>query len=132
MSTMIDAMILVLLAGTLAYAFLLDRRVRALMSVLRDLEPLVGQFSSAVDKSEVSVSRLRAVSQDMGRDEGRAAPAATDEGPAAVEAASGASTDAAPAPIASFTSTRRAGVARVSGKADLVRSFFEASRDRQA
>ena len=38
--TLIDFIIVVLLIGTLVYAYLLDRRVRTLMLALREMEPL--------------------------------------------------------------------------------------------
>ncbi|OWU76755.1 hypothetical protein ATO5_11025 [Loktanella sp. 22II-4b] len=65
MTMLIDTMILALLAGTLAYAFLVDRRVRRLMSVLHELQPMVGEFSAAVDKSQSSVAALRDATRDL-------------------------------------------------------------------
>ena len=50
-SALIDIIIIVLLIGTLVYAFVLDRRVRKLMASLKDMEPMVGAFSNAVDQS---------------------------------------------------------------------------------
>lgn len=113
MSLLIDGLILLLLAGTLAYAFLVDRRVRNLMAVLQELQPMVGAFSDAVDKSESSVNALRAAAQDMAQEAARV--------PAAAEA---------PARPAAKAARRVSppGVTRVSGKTDLVRSFFESTR----
>ena len=65
MSYLIDLLILGLLAGTLGYAFIVDRRVRRLMSVLREMGPMVGKFSEAVDKTEDSVSLLKQVSEKV-------------------------------------------------------------------
>ena len=60
MALLIDMIILLLLMGTLGYAYLVDRRVRALVGALKALEPVVDQFSVAVDRSENSVRSLRA------------------------------------------------------------------------
>ena len=60
MPALIDILIIVLLVGTLVYAFILDRRVRALMATLKEMEPMVGAFSNAVDQSAKSVEDLRA------------------------------------------------------------------------
>lgn len=118
MSYMIDVLILVLLAGTLGYAFLVERRVRALMRILRDMEPMVGEFSAAVDKSENSVTMLRAVTEKV-----------------RTPFSGGSKTDEESADVVSFRSTREqpsrpVGVTRVSGKSDLVRGFFETARSR--
>lgn len=136
MALLIDATILLLLAGTLGYAFLVDRRVRALMAALRALEPVVGAFSEAVERSESSVRSLRAAAprvQDPPLR--RPAPAA----PAGEQAAPAGERAAPPASGVAFRSTRAAGpaqlppgVARVTGKADLVRGFFDTIRSREA
>ena len=110
MSQLIDALILLLLAGTLAYAFLVDRRVRGLIAMLHELQPIVGQFSAAVDRSESSVNALRDVAEGLEDDAAQPAPA-TPKRKAAEP---------------------RAGVTRVTGKSDLVRGFFEATRGRGA
>ena len=62
MPALIDILIIVLLVGTLVYAFILDRRVRALMAALKEMEPMVGAFSNAVDQSARSVEDLRDLS----------------------------------------------------------------------
>ncbi|EAQ02169.1 flagellar motor switch protein [Pseudooceanicola batsensis HTCC2597] len=121
MSYLIDLTILVLLVGTLAYAYLVDRRVRALMAVLKDMEPVVGQFSEAVDKSESSVSLLKSVAEKV------RVPSP--------EPAARPSEDSAQ--VVSFRTSREkvekpAGVTRVTGKSDLVRGFFETARTRGA
>lgn len=126
MALLIDLVILALLAGTLAYAFLVDRRVRNLVRVLRELEPVVGEFSAAVDKSEDSVSALRNISRSL--EEGGTPARREPPAPAAPRAG-----EDAPA----FRTTRQAperpaGVAAVTGKADLVRGFFDTVRSREA
>lgn len=110
MSQLIDALILLLLAGTLAYAFLVDRRVRGLIAMLHELQPIVGQFSAAVDRSENSVNALRDVAEGLADDAARPAPAAE----------------------RAKKDDARPGVTRVTGKGDLVRGFFEATRGRGA
>lgn len=128
MSFLIDVLILVLLGGTLGYAFLVDRRVRMLMSVLKEMEPMVGQFSQAVEKSESSVSMLKAMTEKV-----RTQPAAN-----SALAAASTQQQAQPQPdVVSFRTSREkasrpAGVTRVSGKSDLVRGFFETARTRGA
>jgi hypothetical protein len=119
MSYLIDLLILGLLAGTLGYAFIVDRRVRKLMNVLREMEPMVGKFSQAVDKTEDSVSLLRQVSERV-----RAPAAAPQAGADAGQ-------------VVSFRTSREkaqkpAGVTKVTGKADLVRGFFETAGSRGA
>ena len=108
MSFLIDMARLVLLVGTLTYAWVVDRRVRVLMAALRELEPMIGSFSAAVDKSESAVSALRAAGEQASRGE---AP--------------------------SFRTSRErpnrpTGTASVSGKSELVRGFFETVRNREA
>ncbi|WP_370303139.1 flagellar motor switch protein [Pseudooceanicola sp.] len=132
MSLLIDFVILALLAGVLAYAYLVDRRVRNLVQVLRQLEPMVNEFSAAVDKSEDSVSTMKAMTESIAQKLRRRA----DPDPAA-EAAPHAA-DAAPGDHGvSFRSQRSpaeppAGVAALSGKDELVRSFFDSVRSREA
>lgn len=144
MALLIDGLILTLLAGTLGYAFLVDRRVRALMAALEDLRPMVGQFSAAVDKSETSArAMVDAARRNIDRSQPvlrSPAPQSAESGPRApaspapVTAAPPAATSAEGAPL--FSSSRGrdvpGGVTRVRGKSDMVRSFFEASRSRSA
>ncbi|APZ50455.1 flagellar motor switch protein [Salipiger abyssi] len=117
MSFAIDIAILVLLVGTMAYAWVVDRRVRLLMSVLKDMEPMIGTFSAAVDRSESTVSALRSAGQPP-VEETRQERAPTREEP-------------------SFRTrrerpTRPVGATSVPGKSELVRGFFETVRQREA
>ena len=112
-ATITDILIILLLAGSVGYGVMISRRVQKLMASLEELEPLVREFSEAVDKSETSVNALR---DNLA--EGLAAQdeAATND-------------DSAPA----FSSRRQAqrrlpGVQVVRDKQDLVRRFFETSR----
>lgn len=59
MATIIDGVIILLLIGSISYGYIVSRKVRLLMTTLRALEPLVEEFSSAVDKSRDSVSQMR-------------------------------------------------------------------------
>lgn len=114
MSLVIDIALLVLLVGTLAYAFIVERRVRVMMQALRELEPLVGEFSAAVDRSESTVSVLKSLGQSV------QAPFARRE---------------AEAPTAPTQQTARSAPRSSTGipmKSDLVRGFFETVRSREA
>ncbi len=138
MALVIDMIILLLLAGTLIYAFLVDRRVRALMAALRGLEPMVGEFSAAVDRTEHSVRSLRADATLRGTSNRSDEPQLTrNAAPAPGRAMP--QGDAVPRPT--FQSVRAAepsekplppGIARVNGKSELVRGFFETVRSRGA
>ena len=134
MALLIDMIILLLLVGTLAYAFLVDRRVRALMAAMQALEPVVDQFSSAVDRTENSVRSLRAKGAVRSGDK-------REDEPPLTRASSASTSQGTPESAQVFVSTRAAaeaptqlppGMARVTGKADLVRSFFDTVRSREA
>lgn len=55
----INALIITLLAGAICYIYIIDSRVRKLLSALNALEPMVGQFSQAVDQSETSLKEFK-------------------------------------------------------------------------
>lgn len=121
MTFVIDIAILVLLVGTLTYAWVVDRRVRTLMRVLREMEPMIGNFSEAVDRSESTVSVLRSLGQEA---EPKPRPQRERE-PEMTR------------PEPSFRTTRErparpAGATKASGKSELVRGFFETVRQREA
>lgn len=140
MALFIDMIILLSLAGTLGYAFLVDRKLRSLMEALRTLEPVVGQFSEAVDRTESSVRSLQA------DEAARATKTRGDEPPLSRSmsttsawnalAAAGRSAPDQHAQTARQTPTQPAqlppGVERVTGKSDLVMGFFETIRSREA
>ncbi|ETX16302.1 flagellar motor switch protein [Roseivivax halodurans JCM 10272] len=114
MGYILDLTILALLIGALGFGLVIDRRVRRLMAALGDLEPAVSQFSSAVDRSADAVTSFRSAAEGTERSR----PAARRVEPA-------------------FQKTRRTapakdGTARIEGKSDLVRSFFETVRSREA
>ncbi|MGY6704333.1 flagellar motor switch protein [Roseinatronobacter sp.] len=136
MALIIDLVILLLLAGTLGYAFLVDRRVRALMSALHRLEPVVGQFSAAVDRSENSVKSMQIDTPVFSTARRGKEPRLTRPGSSAVAAALSAANGAAGsdenAPPDRAAPELPPGMARVGGKADLVRGFFETVRSRNA
>lgn len=124
---LIDIVIVVLLVGTLGYGVVLDRRVRKLMETLREMEPMVGAFSSAVDQSAKSVEDLRRISEDTRRPD----PSLSRKAPAGKAAQ--------PAPVASPAERLAAarekapvrGQASVPGKSDLVRTFFDITKERK-
>ena len=65
MSYLVDASLIVLLAGVVGYSYLVDKRVRRLRAALVDLEPLVIEFSDAVDKSESSAHTMKKAAADL-------------------------------------------------------------------
>jgi hypothetical protein len=114
-ATVTDMLIIALLTGAIAYGYYVSRKVHVLMGALKDLEPLINEYSQAVDKSEASVAAMkqnleeRPMFADLEED---------DDEP--------------------MFATRRQprhkipGVQVVRDKQDLVRRFFEASRTEQA
>ena len=54
-----DALIIFLLIGGIVFAYIVNARVNKLMLVLRELKPAVREFSSAVDRSEASVLKMK-------------------------------------------------------------------------
>ncbi len=119
--TIIDGFIIVLLAGAIGYGFMISTKVRRLMAVLEELEPMVEAFSNAVDKSETSVEAMK--------DNLDAQQAATQ-----AEVDAGYAVDTSPQEDAQTFSSSRGQAVRMPGmqivkdKKDLVRMFFEASR----
>jgi hypothetical protein len=130
MSFAIDIAVLVLLVGTLGYAWLVDRRVRRMMEAMREMEPMIGSFSQAVDRTESTVSALRAAREvaplrkrpEPPRPEARAeaAPETSDPG---AEPAFRSKREPAPRP---------ADATPISGKSELIRGFFDTVRQREA
>ncbi|MHA6345262.1 hypothetical protein [Roseivivax sp. CAU 1761] len=120
----IDIVIVALLGGAIGFGLVLDRRVKRLMQALAELQPAVDQFARAVDRSEDSVHALRGASAQ------------------AAEAGRSETGGRRGAGVPNLRSLRNqaarsvrsggAGVAKVEGKSDLVRSFFEAAGKRQA
>lgn len=51
-STMIDVAIIGLLFATMGYAYHVSMRLRSLTEALREIEPIVVDFSESVDRSE--------------------------------------------------------------------------------
>lgn len=126
-SAVIDIVIMALLVGTLTYAVVLDRRMRKLMATLRDMEPMVSAFSNAVDRTTRSVEDMRDLSEAA-----RQAVAAAQGVPQTVRTA--ASAELTPA-------QQRAARLRandpvqwqtpVPGKSELVRTFFDITKERK-
>ena len=114
LSILINLLFLVLLMVVMGYGILLSRRVNRLMQALAELGPAVKAFSEAVDKSEQSVSAMKTAALAAGQEVAREAEALRET-----------------AAAAAFTSIRRqpvAGMTRLSGKSDLVKSFFDRGR----
>jgi hypothetical protein len=110
-----NGLILTLMVGAIIYIYLVDLRVRRLLTTLKELEPMVGQFSEAVDRSETSLEKLKAVEVDSiprsgGKDEGD-----KNRG------------------FKSKQGLQKSQVGWVSlpGKSELVRSFFETARGQE-
>ena len=59
MTMIINGLILALLTGSIGYTYLMDLRVRKLLVVLKEMEPMVGQFSKAVKQSETSLEKFK-------------------------------------------------------------------------
>jgi phage shock protein A len=130
----IDIVIVTLLVCAVGFGLVLERRVKRLMAALAELQPAVDQFAQAVDRTEGSVHALQAASANAaGAPRGTRAAQAPD--PQAGKAASG---GAVPNlrnlrnQAARSVRSAAPGTARVEGKSDLVRSFFEAAERRQA
>lgn len=120
-SFLIDGFLIIMLAGTLTYAVIVHCKLRKLMSLLQDLEPLVLQFSAAVDKSEKSVSNMKQAAQAVVEK-----PAETSGFRTALEGLTFRSQRSKPqAIIPRFRSRDVPGATRINGKADLVKSFFD-------
>lgn len=58
-ATLTDIVIIALLLGAIGYGWYVSRKVQVLMAALKDMEPLVKEFSNAVDKTEDSVNQLK-------------------------------------------------------------------------
>ena len=113
-----NGLILALMIGAIIYIYLVDLRVRKLLGTLKELEPMVGQFSEAVDRSETSLEKLKAV-------EIESVPRAGSSG--------GEDEDDKNAIFKSKKSLQKSQVGWVSlpGKSELVRSFFETARGQE-
>ena len=123
MTLLIDAMILAMLAGVLAYAWMVDRRVRFLMETLRELQPMISAYAAAVDKSEESVRDLASATRSL--TEAPAAPRAQPAPPAKPAPRTGDK-----AARAARARAQAAGITRVTGKTELVQGFFDSVRER--
>lgn len=129
--TMIDVVIVVLLIGMLLYAYMVNRRLRILMAALREMEPIVGAFSSAVDQSSRSVKDLKELSNAARRAEppvqkaGRPLPEPEEETLQTLMSAEkrGAARLRVKNPVRGQTS--------VPGKSELVRTFFDITKERK-
>ncbi|OWU83205.1 hypothetical protein ATO6_20425 [Oceanicola sp. 22II-s10i] len=134
MSLVIDIAILVLLVGVLAYAWIVERRVRVLMQALRELEPMIGSFSAAVDRSEGAVSMLKTITRNVSAPFGdrvsRQAP--PPQQPEARREREREQHDDSPYQPARERSAQQRPAGAVPMKSELVRGFFETVRSREA
>ncbi|WP_341233015.1 flagellar motor switch protein [uncultured Sulfitobacter sp.] len=121
---LIDVIIVVLLIGTLVYAYILDRRVRNLMLTLREMGPMVGEFSNAVEQSTKSVEDLRSLSTAARRVEPPVKK--TRQGMVDREQVK---EPVMPEPVKVRKQVR--GQTSVPGKSDLVRTFFDITKERK-
>ena len=114
-----DVLIVIFLIGGIFYANLVNRRVKRLMDLLRELEPAVQQFSHAVDKSELSVAKMQhSLSETLSRHDKshRSSMASTADEP----------------PLFSsqrIADVRDMGVRVIRDKQELVRQFFDTTRN---
>lgn len=131
MPALIDILIIVLLLGTLVYAFILDRRVRALMATLKEMEPMVGAFSSAVDQSARSVEDLRDLSTKVQRAEPPVQRDAPQHRKAAAEPTAAGQSPAEMRAARLKGRSQVRGQAAVQGKSELVRTFFDITKERK-
>lgn len=110
----VDALIILMLTGGVAFAWVVNARVKRLMTLMHELEPTVQQFSQAVDKSEHSVVQMqRSLAEKLSQEEEPREPSKPQE------------------PL--FTTgriaeTRDIGVKVIRDKQDLVRRFFDVPR----
>lgn len=131
MPALIDIIIIVLLVGTLVYAFILDRRVRNLMASLREMEPMVGAFSSAVDQSTKSVEELRDLSAKAQRAEPPVQKLPPQPRHVPAEAAPAGQTPAEKRAARLKGRSQVRGQTAVQGKSELVRTFFDITKERK-
>lgn len=54
-----DIVLIGLLFASIGYGFLISRKVRQLIQFLKELEPLINEYSEAVERSEASLSQLK-------------------------------------------------------------------------
>ena len=107
MTALTDILILGLLAATVGYAFVVERRVRALMHALTELQPTVNAFSNAVDRTEGSVDKLRSVTQPLQTPRRQ---------------------NRSPRTSVEYNSEPASNVLRVPVKSELIKCFFESAR----
>ena len=120
-ATIIDSLIVVLLIGSIGYGYMVSMKLRHLMATLKELQPLVEEFSSAVDKSEQSVHNMRENIEVAQRE-----PEPADE-PKPVERQPNAAAFASRRALTKSEGPERTGVRVVRDKKEMVRAFFENS-----
>lgn len=124
LTTLIDVVIIVLLIGSIGYGYTVSRKVRYLMNALQDMEALVVQFSSAVEKSEHSVYQMREnikVAETLPQKQRQL------EEEQMPQAAFSSERRVAAAAQSAHQPTERPGLVVMRDKEDLVRKFFDNS-----
>lgn len=117
MTAIVDTVTILLLIGSITYGYLVSRKVRHLMLTLKELEPLVEAFSTAVDKSEYSVELMRENIEQANRQP----EYILEPEPQETRAAFSSRRDP-------YTQPREvAGLHKVRDKKEMVRAFFETS-----
>lgn len=116
MTMVINGMILVLLTGSIGYTYLMDLRVRKLLVALKEMEPMVGRFSNAVNQSETSLEKFKQATE---ADKLKVNPSAPE--------ASGTVTSKKKLTFETNRKPRQSHIGQISlpGKSELVKSFFE-------
>jgi len=113
MTLIINGIILLLLVGAIGYTYLVDSRVRKLLLTLKELEPMVGQFSKAVEQSQTSLEKFKHATRQKAPN---------------VKAANKTSNATVSEKTLTFETSRKPKqIGQISslGKSELVRSFFE-------
>lgn len=123
MTIIINGMILLLLVGAIGYTYLVDSRVRKLLLTLKELEPMVGQFSKAVEQSQSSLEKFKNATKQ------KAPTVKAKQKAPTVKAANKTSNAAVSENTLTFETSRKPKqkpIGQISslGKSELVRSFF--------
>lgn len=115
-SMILDLTIVALLGGCLIYGFLVSRKLKKFSAVLAGLDPMITEFSQAVDKSETSARMVKESLIESAKQS--AAPAKSEPVPEPAKKVE----------LGLFSSTHRSQKSEVNKRRDLIKGFFEASR----
>ena len=117
-----NGLLLSLMVGAIVYIFLVDLRVRKLLAALNELEPMVGNFSDAVDRSETSLEKFKEADVDK---------------ISSIKTADNTGEDSEGEKNVIFKKKQnlmksQVGWVSLPGKSELVRSFFETARGQES